>query len=427
MVAVIKTGHSIHRILNYNENKVKEGVAECIWAVNYLFDPDKMSFTMKLDRFRRNLEMNENVKRNSVHISLNFDVSETRLSKEDLIEIAEVYMEKIGFGDQPYLVYQHFDAGHPHIHIVTVNVESTGKRIDLFHLGILKSEPARKSIEKEFGLVVAEAQKKQEYRLKPVSARRVLYGKSPTKQAIQNVLDVVVNQYKYTNLPELNAVLKQYNIVADRGTKDSRVYQSGGLLYKVLDACGNPVGVPIKASLFYNKPTLKFLENRFKENEAKRLPYQSRIRNAVDLAFWGGNKVTLETLVKELEKEGIHCSLHTNQTGLIYGITYVDYQTKCVFNGSDLGKKYSAKGIQERCAIEPDTHPDQKQTTEMLTQSKPQVTAVTHHENASQIAPASNETQNILDGLMKPEPPDDYLPYQLRRKKKRKRKYLSNH
>ncbi len=27
MVAVIKTGHSIHRILNYNENKVKEGVA----------------------------------------------------------------------------------------------------------------------------------------------------------------------------------------------------------------------------------------------------------------------------------------------------------------------------------------------------------------------------------------------------------------
>ncbi len=35
MVAVIKTGHSIHRILNYNENKVKQGVAECIGAGNY--------------------------------------------------------------------------------------------------------------------------------------------------------------------------------------------------------------------------------------------------------------------------------------------------------------------------------------------------------------------------------------------------------
>ena len=38
MVAVIKTGHSILRILNYNENKVKEGVAECIGENNYPID-----------------------------------------------------------------------------------------------------------------------------------------------------------------------------------------------------------------------------------------------------------------------------------------------------------------------------------------------------------------------------------------------------
>ena len=36
MVAVIKAGHSMHRIFNYNENKVKEGVAECIGAENFL-------------------------------------------------------------------------------------------------------------------------------------------------------------------------------------------------------------------------------------------------------------------------------------------------------------------------------------------------------------------------------------------------------
>ena len=58
MVAVIKTGHSIHRILNYNENKVKQGVAECIGAGNYPVDPDKMSFTMKLNRFLKQMELN---------------------------------------------------------------------------------------------------------------------------------------------------------------------------------------------------------------------------------------------------------------------------------------------------------------------------------------------------------------------------------
>jgi hypothetical protein len=75
MVAVIKTGHSIHRILNYNEQKVKEGVAECILAVNYPKDVEDLSFTNKLNRLQNQTALNEKVTRKSVHISLNFDTS----------------------------------------------------------------------------------------------------------------------------------------------------------------------------------------------------------------------------------------------------------------------------------------------------------------------------------------------------------------
>lgn len=428
MVAVIKTGHSIHRIFNYNENKVKAGVAECIGAGNYPIDPDKMSLTMKLNRFLKQIELNENVKRNSVHISLNFDVSESHLLQEKLLAIAEAYMEKIGFGKQPFLVYQHYDAGHPHIHLVTTNIEADGNRIDLHHLGIRKSEPARKAIEKDFGLVAAEAQKKQEsYQLKPVSASKALYGKSQTKMAIQNVLEAVLNQYKYASLPELNAVLRQYNVIAERGTEDSKVYQTGGLLYRVLDAAGNSIGVPIKASLFYNKPTLKFLEQKFKENEPKRMPFKTRIRNAIDRTLLG-KKTTLQELVKALEKQGIHTALRINETGMVYGITYVDHQTKSVFNGSALGKQYSAKAVQERCVFEPDllTHPAQKPIG-----LQPQATApaaeTNAHQNDSQIAATSIVTETILDTLMQPEKASDYVPGQLKKnKKKRKRKNLNN-
>jgi hypothetical protein len=111
MVAVIKTGHSIHRIFNYNENKVKEGLAECIGAGNYPIGSDILSLSIKLNRFLKQLELNENVKRNSTQISLDFHPSETQLSKEKLLAINEIYMDKIGFGKQPYLVYQHHDAG----------------------------------------------------------------------------------------------------------------------------------------------------------------------------------------------------------------------------------------------------------------------------------------------------------------------------
>lgn len=197
MVAVIKVSSSMHRIFNYNENKVKEGVAECISAENYPLDAEEMSLKIKLDFLLKRMELNENVKRNSVHISLNFDPSETHLTPEKLSTIAGIYMQKLGFGEQPYLVYQHHDAGHPHIHIVTTNIQADGSRIDLHHLGIRKSEPARKEIERTFGLVVADdRQRQQTFRLKPLDVRKVQYGRTATKRAITNVLDAVLEKYR---------------------------------------------------------------------------------------------------------------------------------------------------------------------------------------------------------------------------------------
>ena len=349
MVAVIKTSHSIHSILNYNENKVKAGVAECIHAVNYPLEAADLNFTAKLNRFLNLAQLNENAKRNSVHISLNFDPSEHH-SKEKLIEIADTYMEKIGFGKQPYLVYQHNDAGHPHLHVVTNNIQKDGKRIDLHLLGIRKSEPARKEIEELFGLVKAEGRNKMENKsLQEISSTRIDYGKVESKKAINGVLNKVLTQYKYSSLPELNAVLKDYNVMADRGHKESKIFLTNGLLYRILDKEGNPIGVPIKASDFYLKPTLKFLEKKFKDNEIRQ-PYDKiRVKRIIDHAFLRDKNLSLNELTKKLEREGIRTVLRRSEAGLLYGITYVDHKTHNVFNGSSLGREYSAKAIQDRC------------------------------------------------------------------------------
>lgn len=95
MVAIIKTSHSIHNIVNYNENKVKTGAADCISAENYPLELEKLSFNLKLNRFLKLASFNENAKRNSVHISLNFDPSENH-SKEKLIEIEICTWKKLG-------------------------------------------------------------------------------------------------------------------------------------------------------------------------------------------------------------------------------------------------------------------------------------------------------------------------------------------
>ncbi|WP_417367313.1 relaxase/mobilization nuclease domain-containing protein [Flavobacterium beibuense] len=350
MVAIIKTGYSIRAMLNYNENKIKKGKAECIGQGNYPVDAERLTYEMKLNRLEKQSKLNENVKRHTMHISLNFDPSEASLPKEKLLEIAGNYMDRIGFGNQPYLIYQHRDAGHPHIHITSINVQDNGKRIAMHNIGKDKSEPARKEIEQAFNLVKAENQKKNEYKPEPVSVR-VQYGKAETKKAIENVLNFVVNNYKYTSLPELNAVLKLYNIEADKGNENSRIGKHNGLQYHALDEKGNRVGVPIKASRFYDKPTLKNLEKKYAVNEIKKQPNKSRIKNAIDTAFRKNIIIIMPQLVKQLQKEGIDTVLRKNDEGLVYGVTFIDHKTKCVFNGSSIGKEYSAKGVQGRCNI----------------------------------------------------------------------------
>lgn len=427
MVAIIKTGHSIHRILNYNENKVREGIAEFISAANYPFELEKMDFNFKLNRLLKQAALNENVTRKSVHISLNFDLLESGLSKEKLIQIAGTYMDKIGFGNQPYLVYQHFDAGHPHIHLVSIKVREDGTRIDMQNIGQNQSEKARKEIEKTFGLIAAQDQPKKElFSLKPVTASKVLYGKSQAKMAIQNVLQNIIDQYNYVSLPQLNAALRLYNVIADRGSDNSRVFKNKGLYYRLLDNNGKAVGIPIKASNFYNKPTLKYLEERYKINESKRSPLKARIKNEIDKSLIRDSP-SLNELVNELQQKGIHTDLRKNEAGLIYGITYIDHQTKVVFNGSDLGKQYSAKAIQERCltqsVLQQDllSHPAAKKVIGLQPLAK--AAAETYvYENDFQPASNSKETDTILDTLIQPDQTLDYVPKQLKKKNRKKKK-----
>jgi hypothetical protein len=198
---------------------------------------------------------------------------------------ANKYMERIRFGNQPYLVYRHDDAGHPHLRIVTTNIQSEGSRISLHNLGKNQSEKARKENEIEFNLVKAETSKQTNLlNLHPVNVQGIIYGKTETRRAISNVLTKVISEYKFTSLSALNAVLKLYNIT---GEKDSRIYKNNGVTFRILHADGNKTGIPIKASSIYMKPTMAFLENKFIENENLRKPYFKRIQINID---WALNK-----------------------------------------------------------------------------------------------------------------------------------------
>ncbi|MES2109826.1 MAG: relaxase/mobilization nuclease domain-containing protein [Bacteroidota bacterium] len=411
MVAKIKSGKSLIGALNYNENKVKAGKAVLIASSGYAKNYDMLTFYDKLFRLKDLAERNIRTRTNTIHLSLNFDLTE-KLEAEKLVNIADEYMKRIGFENQPYLIYKHFDACHPHIHIVSTNIEADGKRISLHNIGELKSEPARKAIEVDFGLVQASGKKNQYELTEDISIRPLEYGTTDTKRAITNIVNEVTRSYKFTSLPELNAILNLYNVAADKGSKGSVMLNKGGLQYWVIDKSGKKTGVPIKASSIYLKPTLKMLEGRFKLNEYLRKPFRDKLKARIDKAI--AQVISLEQFKNELKKVDVSVITRQNGDGRIYGVSYIDHPNKAIFNGSDLGKNYSAAAILDALPYRPagNAAPSVEQFSEKDEVSK----------TGSNQAISNSHSRTLLDDLLNQHDADSNLPHQFGPKKKKKKR-----
>ncbi len=340
MVAKIVSGKSIRGILIYNENKVENGDAILFMASGFAGDIDKLKLAQKAERFNKRTMLNPSVKTNALHITLNFHPSDM-LDSEKLQRIVSEYMEQIGFGEQPFLVYLHEDTHHPHVHIATTNIRSDGSRIDIHGIGYKRSEQARKSIEQKYDLTVAGGNPLDNSpKIKPA-----VYGEDPTKKTISNIVTAVMKQYRYSSFPEFNAALRAFNITADRGTEDSVMYQKRGLLYSILDDHGNKIGIPLKASAIYARPTLDNIGKRFDKNMIDRKVFREELKDKIDGVFKGYQSITKTGFELALKENGVTADFRRNEQGRIYGVTFIDHGTKSVFNGSDLGKAYSAAAL----------------------------------------------------------------------------------
>lgn len=344
MVVRINTGKNIGGAIRYNERKVEKGDARLLGLGGMA--SLRLSLADKIRVFQDRMARNKRTKTNTLHISLSFSPKDI-LDDDKLKSIAIDYMRGIGFGDQPFLLYRHFDTSHPHLHMVTTNIDRFGKRIETHNLGRDQSETTRKQLEKVYRLVKAGGLSKQDVDLTTLA--KAVYGDKGTKAAVSNIVREVVRTYHFASLPEFNAVLGLFNVGAFRGEPGSMMFEKKGLVYSVLDPNGNRIGIPVKASAISTRPTLSRLEMRFERNREFRKPFQSGLRNIVLAELDRAGSV--DGLRRALRQKGIVPVFRTNAEGRLYGVTYVDLVNRCVFKGSDLGKGLSANALAQSLAV----------------------------------------------------------------------------
>lgn len=352
MYVKIKTNRNVAQSLRYHEQKIDQRKASCILAENFLKDTEDLTWKDKLSHFQRLNSLNERTKVNTVHISMNFHPSEL-LSNDKMKQLATEYMTGIGLGEQPFLVYRHDDANHPHLHLVSTKIREDGVRIDLGKA--IRRESLKISRELEIRHSLVKLRKKD---IRQIQGFGINGEGSATGQTIEKALGEIVPHYKYTNLSELNALLGLYHVEAYRGKETSRLYQKRGLLYRLIDDKGQRISAPIKASAFEIQPTLKNLEKRFVQNQADRESHRQHLTTAIDWAFYKRSP-SLEGFKAALAREQIDAILQKDVNGKLQDILYVDHLRKTVFDGKTLGGGYTADMICKRC--EPREIQEQKQ------------------------------------------------------------------
>ena len=276
------------------------------------------------------------------NVSLNPAITDC-LTDAQLTEIAREYMERMGFGDQPYYVFKHRDIDREHIHIVSVRIDEYGRKLD-HNFERRRSVDALQSIERRYGLRPAvKGDEQREFD----TARRVEYGRDNLKQQMKSAVRLLAEQYRFGSITEYRTLLNLYNVDLEERKGEANGKRWNGIVYTATDEQGKWVGTPIKSSALTPKGGYKFLQKQIARNDADikseqiKGPIRATVARAMHRAW------TQDEFVRLLKADGIDAVLRENKDGRITGATFVNHRTKIVLNGSRLGKSYSANVFQE--------------------------------------------------------------------------------
>ena len=336
MIAKISATENLGGALGYNFKKVEKEEASILFAQN-LYQNKEGTYTMAevFADMESLIPEKCRTKKMVFHCSLNPHPDE-KLSDETLMQIAKEYMGALDYGKQPYIVFKHCDIAREHIHIVSLRVDSEGKKInDRFEKR--RSKKITDALEKRFGLIPSSKVSEKAVTETP----KVDTTKGNIKEQVASALRTVLKHYRFCSLGELNAILSAYNLAVEEVRKEFRGKKYDGLVYVPTDDKGNKISTPINASDIGRGVGYTAMQNRMQKSRQAVKPLIPTIRNKV-LQTMRTSPKTEENLLQRLEEQGVRVVIRKNESGRIYGITFIDDKDGIALNGSRLGKGYAA-------------------------------------------------------------------------------------
>ncbi len=440
MVPNVTSGSSFYGVIAYNKIKVDDGTAKVLWHPRIAADTSgNVPIENCVQAFEPYIALNSHVRKPVIHISLN-PCPKDILSEKQMTVLAQEFMEKFGYGNQPYIVWLHEDIKRKHMHIVSVRINEQGEKID-HNREAIRAQNICREMEVKYGLhpTLGEHGERE-----LVSLQKVDYPKGDVKMQVKHTARTLLECYNFHSLAEYNTLLNLYNVTAYevRGSVDGKEYH--GIMYGALDDDGQQVGTPFKSSKFGKVFGYETLQKKFAASveKVKRDNLAERTRKEVVKAMQGIS--TKEEFARRLKEADIEVIYRINPDGRLYGITFIDHAARTVFNGSRLGKPFTANVFnelfnnpdadrkrlipvpeQEASRQERETRAEERQESEEYRRQENQ----SHHQSESSgslIDTSALGAVDIFSVLMEDDHTHEYIDpafrYGRKKKKKRRRK-----
>ena len=338
MIAKISSSANLAGARGYNFKKVVSGDAS-ILLTEGLYANLGGSYTMEevLSDMQAAIPKKCRTKNVVFHCSLNPHPDE-KLSDEQLTQIAQEYMQTLGYGEQPYIVFKHNDIAREHIHIVSLRVNSAGEKInDKFENR--RSKRITDHLERKYGLIPSTPSKEQRTNA-PASQEHLPLDNIRSEMA--QTLRGILTHYHFCSLGEFKAILGAYQLTVEEVKNTYRGREYNGLVYAPTDEAGNKLCPPIHASKIGRGVGYAAVQHKMKQSKQSIKPFIAGVRQRV-LAVMRTSPRSEEELLDCLEKSELRCIIRKSEGGRIYGVTFIDDTLGIALNGSRLGKGYAAK------------------------------------------------------------------------------------
>lgn len=338
MVAKISIGNSLYGALTYNGEKINKEKGRLL-DTNKIYNDGSGSVDIRraYEDFMRWIPTSSRTERPMMHISLN-PHPDDRLSDTDFTRLAHDYMQMMGLGDMPYMIYKHEDIDRHHVHIVALRVGTDGRCISDRN-NFYKNKKVCRELEQKYGLKPAEREK-----ITPNMPIKKVDPNGDIKRQVANTVKMVGMRYKFQSMGEYNAILGLYNVRCD--TADGRINgrEYHGLVYFATDDNGNTIATPLKASRLGKFASRTAIDGRFERAKEKIdvVPTKRKVADAL------GQSSGKDDFVAKLKERNVDVVFRYTDEGRIYGVTFVDHDTMTALNGSRLGKEFSANALNAR-------------------------------------------------------------------------------